>query len=403
MNHHPSPRFSLIAFSLGLVVLASACTVRTSVRHGFYPAQTLSAQDAQRLAQVRILLSDDAAQVQVTCPGPVAISDLKGRAATQHIRLGSEGRVVAQNHALVVDHQFMASDRVRIQPEGDAILKVNGVRYRGALDLVLTGSKDGLRAINWVHVEDYLKGVVPNEMPYTSPLEALKAQAVAARTFTYSRMAAQNNAAFDLEANTNSQVYHGVDSERPSTNQAVTETTALVAVYRGQYLSAFYHANCGGHTADVAQVWGGDAPYLSGVACGFCDSGPHHAWSLELPLDEVAKALAHHGQPGGPVQALQVLSRFPDGRVDQIEIARDGGTVTLKAPAFRQMLGPDRIRSTNFEVQALGSSVRFQGRGWGHGVGMCQEGAVGQARAGYRFEEILRYYYPGSDLRRLDR
>ena len=386
---------------LTLLFLAG-CAVRTTVRHGYYPPLSASPDQAKRLANARILLAQDREYAEVACAGWVGVEDLGRHLPDQRLHLTSQARILVQNRALVLDRQFFPSDRLRLVPEPGQYLQVNGVHYRGALEVSVTGPNETLQLVNVLGVEDYLKGVVPNEMQFAWPLEALKAQAVAARTFTYSRMAAQSEANYDLEAGANSQVYRGQDSERGSTDQAVDETRGLVAVFRGRFISAFYHANCGGHTADVAQVWGGDAPYLSGVECSFCSQGPHYAWTLELPLGEVAEALSRHGQPGGSVRDLRVLGRGADGRVTQVEIGRGAGPVTVKGAAFRMLIGPDRVRSTNFEVQALGSVARLRGHGWGHGVGLCQEGAGGMARSGYGCEEILRHYYPGIELRRLE-
>ncbi len=352
------------------------------------------------MTQVRILLAEKAQRLDLGGSGTVTLQDLNKKQSSLRLTLSKDAQVLVQGNGLILDRQFLTGDRWRVLPDAGATLCLNGVSYRGWLELSASG--DRLQAVNVLGVEEYLRGVVPNEVKPTWPLEALKAQAVSARTFAYYRRAAQVQAEYDLSAGTNSQVYKGVDSERPSTDQAVAETRGLVATVQGRYLSAFYHANCGGRTADVSQVWGGKVPYLTGVACGYCDDGPHHAWTLDLSLDDLTRVLDRHNQPGGPVRSVRARGRFPDGRVTEVEIARTGGADTVKAPAFRMMVGPDRLRSTNFTVSTQGRTLRFQGLGWGHGVGLCQEGASGMARSGRGFVDILKHYYPGCEIRRLE-
>lgn len=353
------------------------------------------------MTNVRILLVEKALNLNLGGSGTVTLQNIDKKQASLRLSLGKEAKLLVQGNGLILDRQFLIGGRWRVLPDAGETLRLNGLRYRGWLEL--TAASDRIQAVNIVGVEDYLRGVVPNEVKPTWPLEALKAQAVSARTFTYYRMAAQVQGEYDLSAGPNSQVYKGVDSERPSTDQAVAETRDLVATIQGRYLSAFYHANCGGHTADVSQVWGGNVSYLTGVVCGYCDEGPHHAWTLDLSLEDLSRALDQHNQPGGPVRSVRALGRFPDGRVTEVEIKRVGTTDTVKAPAFRMMVGPDRLRSTNFKVSTQGSSLRFEGLGWGHGVGLCQEGAYGMARSGRGFADILKHYYPGCVVQRLER
>lgn len=390
-------------FAAAFLLFSAGCaTVRTSIRPGYYPLLYPSEDQAKRYTAVRVLLSSDADQAQIVSSAPVTVVDLQKRSAAQQLTLNEDARVLIQNRALILDRRFMATDRIRLIPASGSWIKVNGCRYRGEIEIALQNAQGTLLIVNHVPLEEYLKGVVPNEMQYTWPPEALKAQAVAARTFTLGRMRDLGSAPYDLESGTNSQVYRGLDSERPSTSRAVEETRHIIAVYQGKLISAFYHSNCGGHTADVKQVWGGDLAYLQGTACGFCNRSAHHDWTCEISLTDLSQILVRHNVPAEDIRDIAVRGRNSDGRIQALEIRHRRGTETIKGPAFRMLLGPDRLKSTNFELQVRNGGARFRGKGWGHGVGLCQEGACGMAGAGWRFEQILAYYYPGIELRRLE-
>jgi stage II sporulation protein D len=380
--------------------LAACASTHSLHRSAFYPKRLPAPADAARLANVRVVLFQNVPQLRISADAPVKIFDMSSHAVMAELTLREESRFSAYGQHFVVSGRTLLAQKIRLVPANNEALKVNGLHYRGQLELTV-GARGGILAVNFVPVEDYLKGVVPNEVQYTWPAEALKAQAVAARTFTLAHMgAASEHTEYDVQANTNSQVYRGRDSERDTTSRAVDETAHLVATYHDRFISAFYHSNCGGHTADVRQVWGSDAPYLKGVPCGFCEDGPHATWSLTLSAAEIVSALAQRSVKS--LQSLEAVGRLPDGRVLSLEIRHDGVRDLMKAAAFRMLVGPERLKSTNFEVGTSGKNVLFKGRGWGHGVGLCQEGACGLARAGYGFAEILEFYYPGADIRVLD-
>jgi stage II sporulation protein D len=374
----------------------SGCAVRQEIQGGFYPPAAPSAAEGKRLANVRVALNLHAEQIQVNCSGPVQVFDMHARAQIAEVALSADALLLTRGPNLVLDRQSLSTDHIRLVPPNNVFLKVNGLRYRGQIDCAL--QRNTIRVINYVALEDYLRGVVPNEVTHSWPLEALKAQAVAARTFALYRMSTQADSDYDLDDGTNSQVYRGLDSEQEGTNRAVQETRQLAAVYQGKFISAFYHANCGGHTADVKHVWGGDIRYLSGTACGFCEDGPHYRWKFQIGKTDLAKVLSKHNFPVRDVKGLDLVGRLPDSRILSVEIVTRDGRESLKAAEFRMLVGADKIRSTNFEVADQGALLVFTGKGWGHGAGLCQEGACGMARSGYGFREILEHYYPGIEI-----
>ncbi|MGI6575452.1 MAG: stage II sporulation protein D [bacterium] len=262
-------------------------------------------------------------------------------------------------------------------------------------------------------LEDYLVGVVAAEMPADFALEALKAQAVAARTFALHRMilfggtgCERNQMGADVCTDpahcqgwlSEEELYEkwGIvryAGYREKISQAVMATAGLVMTYDHQLIDASYHSTCGGHTEDAAVVWGRDVPYLVGVPCPYDADSPRFQEQLSLPVTEVAAILETEVAVPvagglGTIADLEVLERTSTGRVLQLR----AGEKTFSGNEIRTLLG---LRSTHFTWRLEGDSLVFNTIGYGHGVGMCQYGANGMAKAGSSFQEILQYYYTG--------
>jgi stage II sporulation protein D len=209
------------------------------------------------------------------------------------------------------------------------------------------------------------------------------------------------NQDYDVRSDVKSQIYAGCTAEKWSTNRAVRLTRHEVLTYKGEILPSYYHATCAGHTEDAANLWdvGLGLEPLKGVACPFCKASPHYRWSKELSLKDLKAALENAGYHIEAITSIGVAARNKSGRVDKLEIKDAGGVTTLlTAKDFRAAVGPNEIRSANFDVKVSGDYAIFWGFGWGHGVGMCQWGAYGMACKGYKAEGILRYYYPGAEI-----
>jgi stage II sporulation protein D len=265
--------------------------------------------------------------------------------------------------------------------------------YRGNLQLRARG--DRVMVINVVDLEDYLRGVVPSEMQASWPIEALKAQAVAARTFALSSLDPEGS--YDLCATIDCQVYRGMEVEHPRSDRAVAETEGIVVTYGGVTIRAYYHADSGGVVASSAEVWGMPLPYavaMSDVAA----SSPHRRWRVELDPQLVAQTLRDSGHEVGDVQAMRVLAFSDSGRVSQLQVLGSGGNVLLDGATVQRMVRRWGLKSARF---TLIGALTVQGDGWGHGVGMSQYGARALAQANYSFGQILVFYYPNTDLWRL--
>jgi stage II sporulation protein D len=253
------------------------------------------------------------------------------------------------------------------------------------------------KEVHDLRLEDYVAGVVSGEMPASFPPEALKAQAVAARSYALTRKIEAQAAgrAFDIGTG----VLHQVWAERPSAAaRAAAEATAGEVLVAGREpVEAYFHAACGGRTEGGLAALGRDLPYLASVECGKCDGAPGVAWKLRLAAAELARAA---GLPG-KATAARVASRTATGRAERVEVTAGGRTASVPAVELRQRLGFERLPSLAFDVRAEGGAFVLDGRGRGHGAGLCQWGAAALAREGASYREILARYYPGTEIVRM--
>ena len=302
-------------------------------------------------------------------------------------------------------------------------LSVGGRRYRG--ELVVAAADDGMLVVNRVGLEDYLRGVVPLEIGNRPASEraATEAQAVAARSFTRSRVLDGRGAAYDVTAGVGDQVYGGVEAERATCDEAVRATEGLVLLFGGRPVSAPYHSTCGGSTAEPNEVWRSTPePHLKRVSdrrpgggC-YCDASPRFAWTRTFERDELGRLLDRYlgsytsvpSGGAGDVVELRVDETTPSGRAGILDVRTTRGDFRLRGNDIRYVLrerGGEILNSTYFTVQRppvrRGESppiATLEGKGYGHGIGMCQWGAIGRARSGFDFRAILRTYYPGTSV-----
>lgn len=252
--------------------------------------------------------------------------------------------------------------------------------------------------IQELRLEDYVAGVVAGEMPGSFPPEALKAQAVAARSYALTRKveAQAANRRWDIASGVIAQVF-AAGRASPQARAAVDATHGEVLVQGMEPVEAYFHAACGGRTEAGMPALGRDLPYLASVECGRCDRAPRVRWSLEVGAAELGRLAGL----GGAATAAKVVARTASGRAEKVEVAARGRRVTLAATDLRQRLGWARLPSLAFDVREARRGFVFEGRGQGHGAGLCQWGAAGMAREGKDYREILRHYYPGTDVVRM--
>jgi stage II sporulation protein D len=341
---------------------------------------------------------------------------------TMVARANAKGRVL-EAAIEAIDTVFVGG------PSTDAVW-IDAVRYRGGAK-VFPNPRRRLTVANRVNVEGYLRGVLPHEIGKldAATVEAGKAQAVAARTYTLSYVGRRGEEGFDLYASVEDQVYGGTTGEAPFTDRAVLDTRGVVALSSGSYIRANYHSTCGGATVNVEDIWPDPPfPWLRQVEDGppghsWCESSKHFRWTESWSATEVLADLNEFGpeqsgqsRPDGGWRRLddvRIESRTPSGRVRELVFATDRGDVVVVADKVRRVLrrpkteGGGILRSALFklgvEKDARGRVTRViaSGAGNGHGAGMCQVGALAQSRAGRDYETILRSYYTGIELVRL--
>ncbi|HWI41730.1 MAG TPA: SpoIID/LytB domain-containing protein [Verrucomicrobiae bacterium] len=281
-------------------------------------------------------------------------------------------------------------------PDG---LKVEGKLYRGIIEIV--PAERGLLVVNELPVEDYLVGLINCEISSQWPIEAVKAQAVVARSYALFQKEARKGAPYHLESSVLDQVYDGSGVEDPRSARGVRETEGEVLAYGGRTIQAFFHSVCGGHTEAAEQVWGTPVPYLEGVRCGYCSDSPAIRWEQAVPLRKIEAALRAGGVQLQGLREVRAGGRNRTGRLISVVLLTSRGSQEIPAVKFRKLVGYGVIRSTDFRVRMSGDDALFSGNGYGHGVGLCQWGARSRASAGFSYREILSYYYPGATLRQL--
>ncbi len=291
--------------------------------------------------------------------------------------------------------------------------------YRGSV-ILTRESRGTVSLLNYLDVEEYLRGVVPLEIGPRKPEEmaAVMAQAVVARTYTYRRMLDRGDWLYDLLPTVSDQVYGGVSAERQESDRAIRTTSDLILCYNDEPIHAYYHSTCGGMTANIEDVWGkGAQPYLvarpdiNEKGEPYCSISTYFEWDETWKTSHLSAILAKYGRSAfpdhqpfrGPIRKLSVGETYACGRVRSCVVHTTGhdyqfGGDKIRFAFRRAISGRPILRSSRFRVENCnGSTVRIRGWGYGHGIGMCQMGAVGRARAGQTCHEILRAYYAEVD------
>lgn len=395
-------------------------------------------------------LQEDRPELVVAATGPAEVTDAgDGRVLA---RLAADTPLAARRRgdgvAWAASGAEGTAPAVRLVPVDPAhLVTVGEDAYRGGFLLIPTpGRSTGLSLVNDVELEAYLQGVVPWEIGRhgRDALAALEAQAVAARTYTVSHLGARKDRGFDVFADVMDQVYRGARDEDPLCNEAIARTAGLVLRHAGAEIEAYYSACCGGVTSQVEEVWAREArPYLvshrDGPAGGdpWCAGYRHYHWREAWPAAQLEAILARtlpeyveyattNGRapwagvpftprdgaadwrkPGG-LRDLEILRRTTSGRVALLAVVTDAGTYHVRGDRTRWVLAPASgrpaiLRSALFELELerTGGALRTvaaRGRGYGHGIGLCQTGALAMARGGHGVDRILAHYYPGAAL-----
>ena len=299
--------------------------------------------------------------------------------------------------SLSVADKTLSSPIKLLSGDGSEKIRLGGNVYKG--DIVLKAASGGrLDIIEHIPLEDYLYGVLPSEMSPSWPLEALKAQAVASRSYAVRNLSSSRD--YDITDGAEMQVYNGTKDINSRILEAVNSTRGEVLKYKGKILTAFFHACCGGRTASARSAWGEDIMKpLYGVADPYCSGAAHYKWSFHVTAKDMLACIQKHGSTALKIKSVRLNKKDRSGRAINFIFITDQKKFQLEAGELRKYFGANSFKSVYItRVQASKGGYQFYGRGWGHGVGLCQEGAKEMAKRGMNYKRILRHYYPGASI-----
>lgn len=366
---------------------------------------------AQAALELRVAIERGVNAVTVAGSTDTVVRDGSGR-VLEELPAG-KGLITKANQGRIQVDQWLSS-QVWVEPRNGGLVWIDnpndgseGRWYRGRTLVVPTSN--GLTAVNYVDLEQYLYSVVGSEMPTNWPLEALKAQAVAARSYALYQRQTSANEVFDVGDTQQWQVYGGYQEETDTTVAAVTQTAGQVVTYNGQIIEAVFHSSSGGHTENSEDVWVNPLPYLRAVEdYDQLSINPVYQWN-----ERVSAAQLQQIFPGiGNIISLVPQQTTQSGRIVKMQAIGDQGRRTISGDELRRAL---KLRSTLIvsvqpvtnQIASAGNTLPppteflITGRGFGHGLGMSQWGACGMALRGVNYRDILTHYYTGTTLARI--
>lgn len=445
-------RILLKILLLGICMLQPVGMAAASALHpGSVPKTAVRATTAKPAASselLRVGLLKGQPKITISATAPFVLRDAATQQGLAKFAANESVQLFVKNHQLILNQKAISATRLELAfaSKGTAAyVKVNGRQYRGTLQLQLLPA--GIQAINVVPLEEYLYSVLPSEMSPSWPTEALKAQAVAARTFALYDRNKHKSEGFELCATTHCQAYEGVGKETAEARAAVDAVRGQVLEYNGKPIYAAFHASSGGMTANSEDVWGSQLPYLRAVKDDDTQSPSHH-WQVKFTLPALQLKLQRAGYDTGLLKRIDLtplpsgggrtVDRSVSGRVQIIKFVGARQTAVLTGNEARQALG---LKSTLFDLRIVrpevpfqlgngsklstqklpdveeknfvserqhvvsgqaGESVLIDGYGWGHGLGLSQWGAKAMAEHGKDYKAILALYYPNTQLKNMD-
>jgi len=387
----------------------------------------------------------------VSAPSGIMISDIGKMNGEVTISKSGSNKIkvnsASKSKSCTVDDEYGVSITTI---EEDEFLSYNGKEYRGALVIFRLDDSD-ITVINVLDLEEYLYGVVPKEIATGHPIEALKAQAVAARTYTCTQFGKYEKRNFDLTYTTSDQAYGGVAVEKEDTTKAVDKTKGEIVTYDGKPITTYYFSTSAGYTENSENVWTAKVPYLVAVEDKYQPVGlSTSTWSVTFTADEINDILASKSKKIGSLLGINILKKSPSNAVLELEFKGSKDSYTVTKESARLVYGTSEVRSQFYDIETDASvsvidvdgntsiktfsEVRvandkgsekissnldkivvkgkneeikystvptrytLNGKGWGHGVGMSQNGAIGMAKEGFDYDEILKWYYTGTEI-----
>jgi stage II sporulation protein D len=396
---------------LSFVVFIGACS--SSKRFTSNERLNENKEFKSDLNSIRILLDEKPTAIYITIQNKVYLFNEKRKIAEVNNGNTIECYGNPETVSIKIGRQNFIGRYFQIVAANGNAVKYNGHSYKGSLRIVST--RKSVLLLNFVDLENYLKGVISKEMPLgdgNENFEALKAFAISARTYTVTKMY-EGNLLYDIFPDTRDQVYGGESSEETISNKAVEETAGMILTFNGEPAKVYYHSTCGGETEDVENVFPKPpVPYLVSVKDGsvpYCKISPRYEWEEVYSDDDIIRDLFESNLISNTDYKLddfRVVEKFNSGRVKDLKFDLSLGNETKEIHLYgneirSKLRTPEKNRmlwSTLFEIKESGNKIIIDGKGYGHGVGFCQWGAIGRSREGQNYTEILNHYFPGTTL-----
>ncbi|WP_378955631.1 SpoIID/LytB domain-containing protein [Pelosinus sp. sgz500959] len=420
------------------------------------------AQAPQSMIRVGILSNQQ--NVSISVDSDFEVLDGDTGQVVAHFSAKENVNIAVKGKKLTINGQQIPGDTIKflkLKNGRENDMKINQKKYRGNIAIHMTHGKTGLTVINTLSIEQYLYGVIAREMSPSWPMEAVKAQTVAARSYAMYNLNKHQDDGYDVCATTDCQVYGGRESEVPQIIKAVDDTAGQVITYQGKIIPGYFHSSSGGYTENSENVWSGYQPYLRGVV-DYDQKSPQYKWEQTITVPQLEKFLAGAGYQIGVLKAIELAplthsavdtpERGVSGRVKVIRFIGSTGSAKLTGEQLRKMLD---LKSTLFDVSVVvpippvadfeitknigesdrkkleinlpaqreqsfltgkkelhamtgrvGESILISGFGWGHGLGLSQWGAKAMAEQGPQgnttyFKEILKHYYKGTTIKKV--
>lgn len=347
---------------------------------------------------MRVLLINNVREAQLSVYGCYQITGSLTNIIDQGQGL-QKAKISVTNGGITIGNKRYDTSELRIASHQDGDVELNNLRYRGEIRILQQGNNK-FSVIEEIDLESFIAGVLGSEMPQTWNEDALRAQAVTARTYAMYKKKIRRDEIYHLEMI--ELAYRGMAGETPRLNKIIRETNGVVMIYNWNIFPAYFHSTCGGHTEDINHVFGKDSiPPLTGVVCNYCNNSKHSSWSRDISKSDIEKKLREANICVSNISAVKVINPGAGNHGSRVEIASLDGNKEMNANDFRLLVGPNILLSTAFNSRSNGKCITFSGRGWGHGVGLCQYGAQAMAEKGSPWTAILKYYYPEIELVRI--
>jgi len=408
-----------VTFGLTLLIAVWSCSNVTSVKEE-------TGGDYLRLPFVRVLLDEGNSSVKVDADNAFAIECLQDDEQFVYHYSSPVTAEIKNSKIFLKDNKGTQIhgdlNEVNFLPRGQGnLLRVGTKTYRGLIKVLPSGKN--AQVINVIYMEDYLRGVVPPEIGERTleEVEAVKAQAVASRTYAMAHLGQYADQQYDIKSSIIDQLYEGHGIEQKLVNKAIDDTEGKVLFYQDGFVNAYYHSTCGGMTDNIDHVWDRkETPYLKAVAdSGACSWSKYYTWKefftesqLRGRIEQFLSSDRGRDIRINRIKDITILDRTPGGRVGELIVKTDKDAFSFKKDRIRWVIGrtsnPDLILPSdrfNIDIDRDGAGyvtgVTFKGRGYGHGVGMCQCGAIGLARIGWSYDNILGHYYTNVEVKDL--